>query len=638
MYKRALRGALALLAVVFGVSAEATTFIVPDDAELVEKSAAIITGRVLSARAVEVEPGYIETEYEIAVDRVLKGSIEPRSRMRVSSPGGMLDGRFTRVESAAHFQIDDDVVLFLTPQRGGWTTTDLTLGKFRVAQTSRGNSVAVRDAEDIHGWDRDGRVHKEKIRLEAEFLQFIQEAVAGRKPAIRYEVEAGDVLAEPVAQPANAAPTAAFPATTYSISFYGCTPTDPVGGPATLTRYGGRWTSAEMTAGIPFRKNAAQNASGLADGGVALIQGGLGAWTNDCGSSVNLTYAGTSPNLKNGADKVNVVVFNDPGGHIAGSWGGSGVIATAFMQAGPVETFDGGSFANFTDTDVVFQDGYAGTQATIEEALTHELGHAIGFRHADKHYVQGCTATPQCGLTCGPEPVCDASVQECSGGATAIMTASVGSTSNFALFTWDRNAANALYPGTCVAFSPPTNVIATATSGTSVLVTYNAVAGATQYRIWRASALNTFTQVGTSATTSFPDNTAAINTSYQYVVQAGDGTNFSANSDDDIATTVVFTDPALTSPASTAKLAHFSELLTAVNALRTLTLLAPSSFTAPTPGTNASIARVHVEDLRSAVTTARTALGLTTSFPETLVAGTTTIKASHIIQLRDAVQ
>ncbi|MEO8036598.1 MAG: hypothetical protein ABI837_19330, partial [Acidobacteriota bacterium] len=130
-FQRVSKVSVFLMLCMVSLSAFATSFVVPSDAELIEKTDAIIRGVVASSQVVESETGLIETVYEIAVTRALKGAPKEGSFITVRSPGGNLDGRFLLVESAAHFIVNEDVLLFLTSEDGQWTPTDMTLGKFR---------------------------------------------------------------------------------------------------------------------------------------------------------------------------------------------------------------------------------------------------------------------------------------------------------------------------------------------------------------------------------------------------------------------------------------------------------------------------------------------------------------------------
>jgi len=86
-------------------------------------------------------------------------------------------------------------------------------------------------------------------------------------------------------------------------------------------------------------------------------------------------------------------------------------------------------------------------------------------------------------------------------------------------------------PSTCLSVTPasapctppaaPTGVTATATGQTTATVSWTASAGATGYNILRGTTSGgPYTQVGTSATTSFADTGLTCNTAYFYVVQA----------------------------------------------------------------------------------------------------------------------
>jgi hypothetical protein len=269
--------------------------------------------------------------------------------------------------------------------------------------------------------------------------------------------------------------------------------------------------------------------------------------------------------------------------------------------------------------------------------MTHEIGHAIGFRHADRHYLQSCTVSA-CVPTCS-ESACQSGVEDCS--TNAIMTASVNPTLGFTLQTWDMSAADALYPGTCVTVSPPTGVVATATSTSSVNVSWTASAGAVTYNVYRSADALTYSTAGstTAPTVTFNDSGLFADTAYLYKVRAVNGGE-SGDSNRDLATTVIFTDDPLVAGTTLVKSTHISELRTAVNAVRTLAGLGAGSYTDPTLTAGVTLVKAaHINDLRTALDAARSTLTLSAlSYGEMVTAMSTLVKATHVSELRNGVK
>jgi IPT/TIG domain-containing protein/fibronectin type III domain protein len=186
----------------------------------------------------------------------------------------------------------------------------------------------------------------------------------------------------------------------------------------------------------------------------------------------------------------------------------------------------------------------------------------------------------------------------------------------------------------------PMNLVATAQTTTSVLVTWSAVSGAASYEIARSSSGMSFSVIGSSTSTTFTDSVSS-STSYLYEVRAVDGSgNRSAFSNMDLATTVIFTDDPLVPQSTVAKAVHVTELRTAVNAVRTLAGKTAFSFTDPSLAPGMFINAVHVSELRSALDAARSTLGLSAlSYTDpTLTAGVTPVKAAHLQELRQGVK
>lgn len=474
--------------VLIASSAVAGTFVVPTDDEMVAKSSAVLIGTVEGAYVQETE-NTIETIYEIRAERGIKGFFQRDELVRVFAYGGRIGDRGVIVPGEARFEQGERVLLFLTMQGSRWHTTDFTLGKFRFATSTKGERLLVRDLDDVLGWDRNGAPHHEKVRREDGFLQFVEQRAKGRPAANDYSVDASEVTLAPApstekfAVVANAAP---FPAATY---------TDWVNNQPV------RWPN--ISAGVTVYKRSDQNIAGAPDGGVATIQNGLAAWNNDCGSNINLIYGGQVATASANHDSTRVVEFNDPQSRVAGSWTGSGTVAITFISFAGEHTFLSQQWLNITDFDVVFQNGYTYNTTSFPVAMTHELGHGIGWRHSNQDYATGGT--------------CNSSVEECT--SAAIMNSVVNSAYGFTLQPWDINAARSVYPGgTCGGGCTPPSITSQPQSSTvAVGGTVTLTAGATG-----TTPLSYQWYVGTSGNTANP----IPNTTSSLTVQPGSTTSY----------------------------------------------------------------------------------------------------------------
>jgi len=192
---------------------------------------------------------------------------------------------------------------------------------------------------------------------------------------------------------------------------------------------------------------------------------------------------------------------------------------------------------------------------------------------------------------------------------------------------------------TVSALATPTNLIATASGNSSVNVTWNPVSGG-HYEVWRSSFGSAFACVTIRIGLSFyVDSDVAADTTYLYQVRAANDTDASGFSDVDAATTTSFTDDPIAASSTNVKAVHFTQLRTAVNAMRAAASLGAL---APDPGvTVGGIVRAHhVTDLRAGLDAARTLIGLSalTYTDPTLTIGATPVKETHVTELRNGVK
>ncbi|HEU4888373.1 MAG TPA: IPT/TIG domain-containing protein, partial [Thermoanaerobaculia bacterium] len=181
----------------------------------------------------------------------------------------------------------------------------------------------------------------------------------------------------------------------------------------------------------------------------------------------------------------------------------------------------------------------------------------------------------------------------------------------------------------------PQSFTATATSTTTIDLSWSPVAGATFYEVSRRQPAGTWDVIGTPATTSFTDGGRTAESTYVYRVRAGDAAlNYSDPSAIDLATTM--SAESSTIVAGTPILAlDIANLRTRVNAVRAAANLSATSFTGG--GDGEPVLRTDLTNLRDALSQARLTLGLAagTFTDKTITAGATPVKALHLNEILD---
>jgi hypothetical protein len=357
------------------VPSRAATFIVPNDRTLVAKAKGIVVGTVTESHGEMSPSGFPITVSTLAIEEVIKGNLKVGEVIVLSELGGTTGELAFIVPGSPRYVPGERSLVFLERNgRGGWSTLDMSLGRFSHVVDRRGEGLLIRDEDGVSGWDERGQPWKEKPRKAEPFLKFVRDVANGRPSSDDYVSESA--AADFGAQTAVAGTEAA---TGYAASAYASTLS--MGG---VTRPV-RWQS--FGSGVVFRNRGSQ--PGYADGGVSAIQAACAAWTNDAASNVVYQYGGTTTATYglNQFDSINSVQFNDPNSEIAGTFAGSGTLGIGgFWSTGGTHSFNGETFYGIAQVDVVIQDGVGNylTANRFNQLLTHEIGHTLGLRHSDQ--------------------------------------------------------------------------------------------------------------------------------------------------------------------------------------------------------------------------------------------------------------
>jgi len=410
------------------------TFVVPPDRAMVARADAIVVATAQTSSTRISALGGIETVTPLQVEEVIKGDL--LGDAAVHEPGGTIGSRTTFIAGVPRFAAGERVILFLsrTPQHT-WAVTDLVLGKFRLEMGRTGRTLAIRDAGEIVGWDSDGSVHHEPRRVAADFLDFIRATVRGEQPNINYVLPPRLSSGTESTQNLSVAPLATFTGLSY---------TSDLG-----NGLGGRWTV--FPSAVTFFTGSVTE-PGAPGGGVTAVQTGIASWDNDCGSNVNYVYGGTDSVHSSGLsapDGANTVLFErnlsayGVGPFSCSANGYSGTLGIGgITNASGTHVLNGQTYYTTQEGDVEMNQGIANctllfNNGDFNSAVTHELGHTLGFRHSDQ------TRADNPSIACTSDPTL-----ECSN--TAIMKSFIPTGLNAQLQPWDVDAVRGVYPSTCI--------------------------------------------------------------------------------------------------------------------------------------------------------------------------------------------
>jgi hypothetical protein len=149
-----------------------------------------------------------------------------------------------------------------------------------------------------------------------------------------------------------------------------------------------RWFGYENNSTTSTVMATTPGQTGIADGGVAAVQAGTGAWTNHPDSVIRFNFGGTrARNLTCSGNfdyDTNAVVFNDPCNDISdlSSCAGTLAFGGAIYDPANPRAYDGQSWHRAFSTFVVVNNGAQCVgEVGFKEVVSHELGHTQGFGH-----------------------------------------------------------------------------------------------------------------------------------------------------------------------------------------------------------------------------------------------------------------
>jgi hypothetical protein len=458
----------------------ASSYVVPPDDVFIRKSDTIVVARALTSYTVETRESDIQTITEFAVSGALKGFAA--RTLRVAIPGGSINGRVKMIGGAPSFDAGEEYLLFLkTRATGEAILSDFGLGVFTF-KDELGHRIVQRAAE-VFGWNLDGSEHREVRRDADRFIAYIRSEVRGDHPAADYAVP-GAVVPEPEGrfQPKTDVVTAlSFTANSYMLDCGG-------GMGCAWGGYPVNWNQGNTEPGAPGTP-----------AGKAAITAGFASW-NGTGVGISYVYSTNNANtngILEAADHVNNVVFEKNLGTSYNCGSGGLLGQGGITSASGTHNHNGESFFTSNEGDVSMNAGIANctslfNSGNFNSALTHELGHSLGFRHADK--------TRGGGSSCVGDPTLDCS-------SHAIMTAVVTNGLSGALQTWDTSAAQTVYGNGPACVAPSISVQpagSTITQGNSASLSVMAAGTSPTYQWYIGNPPTTSSPVagGTIATIS----------------------------------------------------------------------------------------------------------------------------------------
>jgi len=449
---RTVRNTFVVLVVLLSaVAAQAVTYIVPPDQEMIQLSDDIVVATGVTSIVERTETGGIVTRYTLRVEEVLKGKRAVGDHLIVTERGGVIGDQIQYIPGTPSYEPGERYLVFTeTNHRLEPATFGMGLGQFFFT-SQKGQRLALRG--DVEGFNQNLDHHAERARDAAGFLAYIRGIVTQKGDAAEPRYFVKD------AQPRFQVESNTFPISTEATrgSYLMSSQSRPF-----------RWADPSTT----FVKSGTPNGpNGNASVSLAFAQ-----WnatdTNidyDDGGQDNTAVAGLE-----GSDGKDAILFDDPNGEV-----GSGIAGLGGITAGGSPyTLDGESFWKMLEVDVVMNNG-SFAQSCYDTVMVHEVGHTLGFRHSNQPPSGGVSTTD------------------------AIMNSTVQCGWNGVLKTYDKDAAATVYGSgpSCnppsISSQPANKTINPPATSTTLSVTATGT-GPLTYQWYQGSTGDTSTPVGTS--------------------------------------------------------------------------------------------------------------------------------------------
>jgi hypothetical protein len=521
----------------------ATSVVLGSDAELADQAPVVLEATVLALLPPPLTPGLPATDYQLRVERVLKGRVAGGAiRLRVLGGPGP-NGLVLKVWGAPALRAGERVLLFLVPPAappggavdasrasrsspaaqaaqaadGAYRPLHLSVGVFHELQGApdEGQAVprwlAVRDLSEMSLVDGGGgsAAGTVQVRDSARFTQWLADRAAGQVREPDYELRL---------------PASALGRVQEKFTY--------------LVGTKQRWFAFDAGSAVHWTMSQAGQ-PGLDGGGFAEFQVAIDAWNANQGTNIQYRYDGTS-SFSGGfshSDGHNTLLTEDPNDDLPGSFActapgvGSGILAAGgtWIPRGAA------SPAPIQEADIVTQDGvgcwFNHDPARAQQVMAHELGHSLGLGHSCGDSLSGA-----CDTTAKNDALMRTTAHNDDRGA--------------AIADDDRAGILTLYPsGGGTGGGPPaapSDLAAAAQSSSSIDLHWRDNGGnATAIDVESRAAGGSYRQIRSlpgGATTTVAGDLAAM-TSYSFRVRAHNGAGFSAYSAEATATTATVAAP-----------------------------------------------------------------------------------------------